>query len=280
MLYFEETIIMTKVRIISLGEIITQNQMKTLVAFATLINPENPKSVMMQLGKILQDADTQKGLDKFKLGLKTEEEFTSDMILKIKEATGAELTRENFDKAWNAMNPNFSEFFPLLSEVFHEHHDDQKMIFISYTNPKDMRHLIKQLDEHKVIYTCDASGNINSIQGVSLYLTYVEKKSKADLILEVIQQQVASDLPRDQNVTFFRKDSAPSLETVDIKYIRGIQRPDDPILRLLAERSIEETESKAGSVGVKTLLWDKGNKQAFSEVVHSTSAGVLPAISL
>lgn len=279
MLYLKETIIMTKVRIISLGEIIMQNQMKTLVAFATLINPENPKSVMMQLGKILQDAETQQRLDKFKLGLKTEEEFTSEMILKIKEATGVELTRENFDKAWNAMNPNFSEFSPLLSEVLREHHDDQKMIFISYTNPKDMRHLIKQLDEHKIIYTCDANGNINSIQGVSLYLTYVEKKSKADLILEVIQRQVASDLPKDQ-ISFFRKESAPSPETVDIKYIRGIQRPDDPILKLLAERSIEETESKASSIGVQTLLWDRGNKQAFSEVVCSSSVGLLPVISL
>lgn len=57
-----------------------------------------------------------KDLSDFKQGVISEEKFTTKIIIRIKEATQVELTLEQFDTAWNAMNPAFSEFAPLLGK--------------------------------------------------------------------------------------------------------------------------------------------------------------------
>lgn len=269
---------MAIVRIISLGEIVTQNQRKALAAFAALINPATPEAVMGGLGKILQTDETKYALDQFKLGLKSEDEFTGEMISKIKEATGVELTRANFDRAWNAMNSSFSEFIPLLSDVIREHRDGQKMVFVSYTNPIDIEHLIRELDTNGLDYTTDgANGQLNSIGGVPLYLTYSERKSKVDLILQIISQMTEPAPAVASSASFF---STESPLPTDVKYIRSIQGEMDPLLKSLRERSDREVRVATESAGIETLFWNKQDGQAFSSVIHSTAVHVVPVAGL
>jgi hypothetical protein len=180
--------------------------MKMMMELARLINSADPKAAMSQLREILQDTETQHSLDQFRLGFKREEEIIIEMISKVRESTGKQLTINEFNMAWNAMNPAFSEFASVLSEVVSEHHDDHKMVFVSYTNPKDMRHLTAELDSNSVPYTREeASGEINSICGIPLYLTYLAKKSKAELILQIIHQQKTSRSCINRGESFLNK---------------------------------------------------------------------------
>jgi hypothetical protein len=272
---------MVRVRILSLGEIVTQNQMKMMMELARLINSADPTAAMSQLKDILQNTETQHSLDQFRLGFKREEEIIIEMISKIRESTGKQLSIDEFNMAWNAMNPTFSEFASVLSEIVREHHDDHKMVFVSYTNPKDMRHLTTELDSNSVPYTRDkASGEINSICGIPLYLTYLAKKSKADLILQVIHQQTASRSFSNRGDSFFEQEPASPSEAPDIKYIRCIRSTDDPIYRLLSDKSTAEVNNTTVSAGVKTILWNKQDKQPFSKVIHDAAICILPASKL
>jgi hypothetical protein len=258
---------MNLIRLLSLGEVVTQNQMKTLRAFSKLINPENPHESMKKIGEILQDPAIKLTLDQFKLGFKTEDEFTDEMIGKITEQTGKILTRDEFDAAWNAMNPLFSEFQSRLVEVVSQQSAEQKIIFVSYTNPKDMRHLTKELDKHGISYTRDCiTGEINSVAGVSLHLSYTNKKSKAELISAVITGEMTARTPS-EGYSFFGTPSTP----IDIKYVLGSSSDTDPLLRALTEEAPE--------IGIETLLWNKTD-QTFAEALHCTDGHLLSASRL
>lgn len=264
---------MPSIRIVSLGEVVPQQQMKALMAFATVISPGDPKAAQSVLGKILLGADTYKDLSDFKEGTISEETFTANMITRIKDATTVELTPEQFDTAWNAMNPAFAEFSASLGEVLRENRGDQKIILISYTNSKDMRHLRNELDAAGTKYTLDENGEFSSIEGMPLHLSYTAKKTKADLILQVIQQMV-----RPPSVTLFG--SAPQSQD-DIKYVRSISGEKDPIFNHLHEESHKTVVDAAEQKGVATLFWNKQKGQSFNEAIHESQAiHLVPAAKL
>lgn len=268
---------MTIVRILSLGEIVTQNQMKTLEELALLINPEHPDYVKNALGIILQNGDTQIQLDKFKQGLITEQTFNSVMISKIKAEANKELTEKEFNKAWNAMNPKYAEFSTSLTEVIQANNQDQKIVFISYTNPKDINQLINELQENKVAYTInETTGYLDSIGGIPLYLTYSEKKSKANLI-----QQVITELkqPKINSFSIFSNSNSNS-NSLDIKYIRGLQGISDPILKTLNDPIITEVESATQLQKIDTILWNKKDKQSFQDAINSPNHHLIQVSSL
>lgn len=249
---------MPKVRIVSLGEIVSQVQVKALLAFAKLINPENEKAAQGVLGKILLGSDTLKDLSDFKQGVISEEEFTKKIIIRIKEATQVELTLEQFDTAWNAMNPAFSEFASLLEELLAWNRGEQKIVLISYTNPKDMRHLKSELEAANIKHTVDENNELNSIEGMPLHLSYVAKTSKADLILQVIKQ-----LAPPTSVTMF---ASASQSPHNIKYVHSINGKEDPIFAYLDEQSRQPVVAMAKTKGVEALMWDKQHGQPFNEI--------------
>ena len=273
---------MTRVRIVSLGEVVTQNQMKTLNALATAINSENPRSAMGALGKILQHIDTQHSLDMFKQGMKSEEDFTLEMIAKIKEETGVELSVDDFDKAWDAMNPDFADFSPVLLDILNQNLDSQKIVFVSYTNVKDMKHLIKELDAHGMAYTRDKiNGELNSIGGVSLYLSYSEKKSKAEIILQIVKTMMNASLITESALnefTFFGKGDSSNDQPLDIKYVCSTPGITDPVLLSLDEKNRVEVKEAIDSEEIEVLHWNKKEKQVFSEAIKTTTVYSVSAL--
>ena len=108
---------MKQVRIISLGEIVTPNIMKTLQAFTLLIAQKksaDSKQIGLIIGNVLkQNLDR---IDQFKLGSLNESKFTEQMIEELEKATGIKLTTGEFNLAWNAMNPKYNQFKDLLNQ--------------------------------------------------------------------------------------------------------------------------------------------------------------------
>ena len=256
---------MTIIRILNLGEFVTQNQMKSLKAFAELINPADLKTAMIRLGALLQSEETKKLLEQFKLNSVSEELFVSTMISKINEATSVVLTSEQFYSAWNAMNPSYSEFSPLLLEVLREHKGNQKIVFVSYTNPIDIKHVVKELTDNGIECTPE------SIASIPLHTTYARKTSKAQLILDIYKQERSeSSLP------FFPSAQA----TNDVQYIRGIQGVTDPILIQLEEKNLDEVDKMLESSRIPTILWNKADKKPFSEVFREETHYAVPAAVL
>ena len=101
-----------KVRIISLGEIVTLDIMKTLHAFTALIAEKIQSNNLGEIGKKIGGVLQQKVnlINEFKLGKVSEVEFTSQMIVVLEESTGAKITVEEFD------NPGANE--PILQSNF------------------------------------------------------------------------------------------------------------------------------------------------------------------
>jgi len=249
---------MSKIRIVNLGDVITQNQIETLLAFAAHINPTNPEAGQAVVRDILLGVHMQSDLAEFKQGNMSENDFTQGTISKIENVTNIKLTKEQFDTAWNKMNPTHQEFSPFLNMLRDWHQGDQKIILISYTNPKDMRYLKSQLDEAKIEYTLDENSQLNRIAGMPLHLSYTAKKTKAELIELALQQVLAPP-----SATLFG--SAPQQRS-DIKYIRSVKGQEDPIIAQLAEESRQSAVDAAKTEGIETLFWDKNSGQAFHEI--------------
>ncbi len=249
---------MPRIRIVSLGEVVPQLQNRALDDFAKLINPENPKDALGVLKDILGRMKTFEDLSSFKTGSMSEEEFTNIMIKRINESTNVKLTTEQFDTAWNAMNPTVAEFSPLLGEVIRENTGEQQIVFVSYTNPKDMRHLRQMLDSAGIKYTLDENNELNSIDGVPLHLSYATKRPKGDLILHVIQKMT----PAPSSAMFT---SAP----LDIKYVRSINGDKDPIMAFLHDQSDQAAVDAAEKKGVDVLIWNKQAGQSFRDTIQA-----------
>ena len=264
------------IRILSLGEIITQNQKKTLDAFARLINPVKPESVMRDLAGLLMSPETLEALDLFKRGIKREDEFTAFMIAKIKATFGVELTLDNFYGAWNEMNPKFAEFRERLEDVLRTQ-EMQHIVFVSYTNPIDMRHLITELRANGVPCTLDTvSGELNRIDTIPLYTTYSEKKSKAELIVDRVQHFS----PKAMDTTTPSFFPPAPVSPADIKYVRGINGPTDPLVTALSECSNTEVAAVNAALGVPTLFWNKAAGQTFHDAIVSKEVHMVAAPKL
>lgn len=88
------------------------------------------------------------------------------------------------------MNPAYEAFKDNLhSAIQYNAKNNQKFILVSFTNPKDMRHLQAELQRNKVAHqtAVDENGQtyLKSIESVELLLTYKENKSKDKLVKQV-----------------------------------------------------------------------------------------------
>ena len=266
-----------RARIISLGDIATLNIMKTIGAFTTLIaskkQSSNPAEVGKEIGGVLQ---TRLNLiNEFKLGKIKESDFDEQMISALEQATGIKLTVDEFNAAWNAMLPDFAQFASLLNEAIDFNNlTGQKIIFISFTNPKDIRHLVEQFKANSIV--CKLDGELlTEIAGIRLLTTYATQKSKAELI-ETALKEFRSN-PAEQGTlaasmsAVFNIDQYRPLESQDIKYVRGVNDIKDLVLKEDLDKTIQEVEKQASSLSIETIIWKKFEKQSLTDVLSSTT---------
>lgn len=111
--------------------------MKAIGAFTTLIaskkSSSNPAEVGKAIGGVLQA--NMSLINDLKLGKIIESDFNEKMISALEKATEVKLNNDEFDSAWSAMHPSFSQFEALLNEaIAFNNQPGQKIIFISFTN--------------------------------------------------------------------------------------------------------------------------------------------------
>lgn len=248
--------------IISLGEIVTQNQMNMLVELAKLINKADTKKTLAQLGETLNKPETKECFEQFRQGAIAEDEFVNAMCFKIKEATNFEISKQDFYAAWNKMNPTYSDFSSILTEVV-EASQHYRIVFISNTNPIDIKHLITELRRNSVPHTVDAN-RLTSIYNIPVYFTCVEKKSKADLILQLTQPQSGEKL--NYSNSFF--DQTMPSKMAKATYVYGVRKNEDPIYQVLAQKSNHQVKNLTESSEVQILVWNRSNKQTIIDAIE------------
>lgn len=235
----------------SLGEIIVQNPLNTVLTFSRQVRPDNPKSALPLIHDLLNDIKTQELIRKLKLGEITDEFFTWEMRVALEEKTGVLLTLDEFNKAWHAMNPTFEEFSPLLTDLLKNVSLIQDLHLVSYTNPKDMQHLQDELTKGAVPYTLGDKGELQSIGGIPVYLSYIEKKHKADLIDGIIDGYKDSTSIKTSLSRFhlFQEPKKEEDSSLIIKYICSNNAEDNQEQLCLFEKLIGQ--------GVQIVSWQK-----------------------
>jgi|SRR5579883_1023398 len=262
-----------QVKIISLGEVVTPDVMKTIQAFTALIagkkQAANPLEISKSIGLVLQQ--NMKLLNDFKIGKLNEKDFTEQMIDVLEKTTEVKLTLQEFDHAWNAMNPKFEQFEVLLKQaVEYNSQPKQQVIFISFTNPKDIKNLINELESKKQNYRV-VDDQLVEICGIQLHTTYATQQTKAELI-ETTIKRLNTKTPTQSTLAnsmsnVVSREQTKELEPVDVKYIRGVNDIKDSLLKENFDKTNQAVEKKAEEFFVDTILWMK-NEQPLSDVLR------------
>lgn len=193
-------------------------------------------------------------IEKFKQGLLSEDEFNKTFIEAIWTQSGIKITVNEFDSVWDAMNPPFTDFKQALDTALAFHNQEhQQLILISYTNPKDIRHLVNQLQMNNIPHEIDKNGNLSEISGIQLHTTYANKNTKSDLIKNVI---IALRQSESQGNKFFSDANLPS-PLDDIKYIHGVNDIEFETLRKDFDDTTSSVQVIAEKFRVDSILWNK-----------------------
>lgn len=268
---------MTKtIRILNLGDIVAVNIQKTIAAFAATIANKKVSgtdinknaNIIAEISKSLTDnmKDIGAVIEQFKLGAIDEPTFNQNLSAALEKATGIKLSDQEIDEAWKAGLPEGKSFEALLKQAIEfNKQPNQQLVFISATNPKDMRHL--QWELHCLNIPCSHGDNfsIKSIDGISIHSTYVAKKTKAQLIETVIKDikntnsldSITQSLNSVIIATNNKQEQSDALEEDNIKYIRGVNNINDPFFKSVSNETNTQTEQKAAGFKVDTLIWDK-----------------------
>ncbi|HEU5282149.1 MAG TPA: hypothetical protein VFU82_09245 [Gammaproteobacteria bacterium] len=246
---------MKKIRIISLGEIVTPNLGNGLNALAKMIAEKSACELKQAFPQVQSAVQKNFGaIEQLKQGLLSEDEFNERFINAIHAESGIQLTVDEFDSAWAAMNPKFTDFRQALETALSfQDKKDQQLILISHTNPKDIRHLVNELHSNDIPYQLDADGNLCEISGIELHTTYANKVTKSDLIKNVIIGLRQSDSPRNRLFSEHKDDSQPD----DIKYIHGVNEIQLETLKKDFDDTTSSVQEAAEKFRVNCILWDK-----------------------
>jgi hypothetical protein len=265
-----------RARIINLGDIVTPNIMKTPGALTTLFASKNPSSNPADIGKAIVGVmhENMNLIKDFKLGKIPESEFNERMISALEKANDAKLSIDEFNTAWNAMHPTFNQYEALLNEaIAYNNQPGQQIIFISFTNPKDIRYLTEQLKINGIPHKTDGE-QLTEIAGIRLLTTYAAQKEKAELIVTAIKELRSNQIARgtlaaSMNSMFNNNNDEPR-ELPDIKYIRAVNDIKDPVLKEDLDKTTQEVEKQASSLAIETIIWKKFEKQMLSEVLKNS----------
>ncbi len=246
--------------IVNLGDIVTPDFSLMIIKFSAMLTAKKPNSTIKDnnaamIGVIKQ---TTNAVNQFKLGQISEEHFNQLMLSELEQATGVRLTVEAFDEAWHSMNPHYSQFESKLTMLrLHHHGNGENVVLISFTNPKDMRFLAAQLKQHEVPHQLE-NGELIAIDGIKLVTTYLQQKTKAELIEGIIKQHQRKSLTQSPLASSMNAVvGAPHVEATPVRYIRGVNNINDPVLKAVAEQTNTDVDNAAKVLKVNAIIWNK-----------------------
>lgn len=263
-----------KLRIISLGDLVTQNHMEAINAFAKLINSKNPQISLKDAGAMVVQIvkDNLRIINELKIGNLTEKEFNAQMIEAIRSKTGVALTEEEFDGAWNAMNPRYDKYKAQLADaIAFNKAPNQELVIISYTNPKDIRYLIQNLKENRVPHKVSSDQILLEIEGIPVYSSYARRMPKADLVQQVVKDKSPAIIQGPVTRSISDVLGLTQQESIDIKFILAEKPPiADPALREDDAKTLAAVKAKLKTLGVDIVSWNK-QEQSLAEVLEGNS---------
>ncbi|MDQ8039345.1 MAG: hypothetical protein REH83_02950 [Rickettsiella sp.] len=266
------------VKIISLGDLITPDFNKVILAFAQLINQKSPQLNQSVILDAISNTipKTKSNLDKFNLGEITEKEFTEKMLVALQKETNVLLTFEEFDSAWSAMYSEFATYRTFLEEAsYYNKQTQHQLIFISYTNPKDIRNITNQLSMHNIPHQFE-NNILSEIDGMPIYMSYVAKQNKTKLLASTIQAVNNSFQAKNFFSRFFQLIS--SKKQVDITYICCENAITNPLLKASLDQQNFELGQTLKNLSIDTYIWNKADESLF-DVLNDPQVSLNPELS-
>lgn len=245
--------------ILSLGEIVTPSlelMQKKLIEILLINHAEWKLEQARECIKSILPG-LQSSINHFKLGLQSEADF-DETICKAFSISSSQL-----NVVWDAMNPSYEQFKDKLEDAA-----KHKLVFISFSNPKDMRHLREQLLQNKVPIKLDGDGLLIEISGIPIYWTYAMKLSKDKLIEYVIQ--IVEEMVKIKPLTLFPQESKHAPKERNVCFIKGVNKITGELVESLSvnfDQTAQATAATATRLGAHAILWDKSVATYLSELL-------------
>ena len=271
-----------QIKIISLGEITTPDISKALAAFINLIAAKKEVALDQVKGSVQTVLHHNMALiNSFKLGQVDEATFTKRMIDALCLATETDklLTVEEFDTAWNAMNPKFKDFEAVLRQALEYHTSpNQQIILFSFTNPKDIRHLINELKTNNVDHTVNKDGQLVAVCGISVFTTYVSKQTKEELLETIIKQCHAKSAAQGTLASSMSQilSTESKQEPVEVQLVLGLNKIPDPVLSKNLDDTNRGLVETAQKLSAAVVIWSK-KEESLTQVL--TRPDVVPKLA-
>lgn len=219
--------------VMSLGDVVQQDHRKAVAALVTLVSQQNVSAdmaeIVPQIARLLTEQEEAPNGYIYQLKMRTMEEsvFDERMVALIKQDMNVTLTVDEFNQIWQTSNPDFGRVSSILSKFDAQaiHRARYDFEFVSFTNPKDMHHWLKELQRHDQDYVV-VNGELVGFAGLRLSCSYIEQKSTLEMIKAVVAAEtypesfLAAKTPqksRDSHHVYFvsaRKDSNPELDII------------------------------------------------------------------
>ena len=181
-----------KTIVMAVGEVVRQDRSAAAPVLSDILAIKNIGAdisdlVAKMFSLILEQEHGPEGyIYQFKMGFMAEEIFDQRMIDSFAEKLGIQLSIEEFNQIWQATNPTFSEIQPLLSQIDAQElqRNGYSMVFLAYTNRKDMRRLHEELQQHDQAYV-SVNGDLIGFAGVPLACSFMKQNSTLEMLQEV-----------------------------------------------------------------------------------------------
>lgn len=209
---------MTRVIILNLADFVQPSEIIGLMALAQKIDFDLTKH-LPSLQTLFATEDIKNKIEAFHRGKIKDADFSETLILAIARATGTILSTKDFNAAWALRMVRVGDFKNTLSKA---NHPTCKLVFVSDTNPKDMDNLRMQLDLGSIPYTLDRGSKIDSINGIQVRASCVERKTLQELISATVDEYVPPVAAASSTPSFFSLNRFDPISREEVKYVRCI----------------------------------------------------------
>lgn len=256
-----------KIRILSLGEIVTPNMMKGVSALS-----EKSGLSPAKIGSILQEEEMKTLIMQFKLGYvgasgqddmtptQATEIFVDCFVNRLNKEAPKPITSDDFIAAWSTMNPEYNVYSDVLDEaVAFNETQGCRLILLSYTNYLDMLCLFN-----------DGTVDVNpfdpvSIHGIPFYASY-NRHAQAPQLLEDIIRELREE-KKDSNMHALFQEPKLDIAWIYCQTQDAAARfgtPPDAMYAVCEQ------------FGIRAQYWDKPNQELLSAALHRETVMPLP----
>lgn len=251
--------------LMSVGELVPQDQSKIVEALSLVYqrvktsNSISLRALIAKIGALIAEQETEPNghIYRLKMGFLEENLFDARMIESLREQTGIVFTTEEFNQIWQATNPDYAQIQERLARVnmklLREHGFDFECV--GFTNIKDMRHLLEELQAHDAAYVL-AKGQLVGFAGLRLSCSFIEQKTRVEMLADAVKYagygrsflDMQSSAQARTPATFFVSSGSDLSEIQAVKGMNALPNWDGSPLHIWAELQVEAGLSHQKSV--------------------------------